>query len=89
MKEVRDLLQRGAFRVMLKEELPGGSNALTARFVLAIKSNADGAIKYKARYASGGHRDKLKHFMVHGAQTLQASSSWLLLALASTHSFPV
>ena len=89
MKEVRDLLQRGAFRVMLKEELPGGSNALTARFVLAIKSNADGAIKYIARYDIGGHRDKLKHFIVHGAQTLQASSSRLLLALALMHFFPV
>ena len=88
-EEVRDLLQRGTFKVMLKEELPDGANALTARFVSAIKSNADGQVKYKARYFIGGHRDKLKHYMVHRAQTLQASSSRLLLALAAAHDFEV
>ena len=43
--EVRDLLRRGTFKVILKEELPDGANALTARFVLAIISNADSHIK--------------------------------------------
>ena len=88
-EEVRDLLRRGTFKVVLKEELPDGANALTARFVLAIKSNADGKIKYKARYVIGGHRDKLKHYMVHGAQTLQASSARLLLSLAAAFDFEV
>ena len=40
MKEVRDLLRRGTFRIILKEDFPHGTNALTARFVPAIKSNA-------------------------------------------------
>ena len=48
MSEVRDLLKRGTFKVILREDLPDGANALTARFVLAIKSDADGNIKYKA-----------------------------------------
>ena len=47
--EVRDLLKRGTFKVLLGEELPDGANALTACFVLAIKSNSDGKIKHKAR----------------------------------------
>ena len=63
--EARDLLRRETFNVILKEELPDGANALTARFVLVIKSNSDGLIKYKARYVIGGHHDSLKHFMVH------------------------
>ena len=46
MSEVQDLLRRGTFKVILKEELPDGANALTVRFVLAIKSNANGKIKY-------------------------------------------
>ena len=75
--------------MILKEELPDGANALTARFVLAIKSNVDGEIKYKARYGIGGHRDILKHFMGHGAQTLQASSIRLLLALAPMFGFDI
>ena len=70
MNEVRDHLQRGTFKVLLREELPDGSNALTARFVLSIKSNSDGKIKCKARYVVGGHRDRLRHYMVHGAQAL-------------------
>ena len=72
---------------MKREDLRDGANSLTARFVLAIKSTADGRYKYKARYVIGGHRDKLKHYMVHGAQTLQASSARLLLALASSFNF--
>ena len=80
LDEVIDLLKRGTFKVILKEELPCGANALTARFIPAIKSYTDGIIKYKARYIIGGHRDILKHFMIHGAQTLQASSIRLLLA---------
>lgn len=41
-QEVNDLLRRGTFKVILREELPDGANAITARFVLAIKSTADG-----------------------------------------------
>ena len=89
MNEVRDLLKQGTFKVMLKEELPDGANALTARFVLAIKSNADSAIKFKARYVIGGHRDQLKHYMVNGAQTLQCSSARLNIALESMCEFDV
>ena len=80
--EVKDLIQRGTFKVKQKKDLPHRANALNARFVLGIKSDADGGVKYKARYVIGGHRDKLKHYMVHGAQTLQQSSARLLLTLA-------
>ncbi len=76
--EVRDLLRRRTFKVLRNSELPDGANALTAHFVLAIKSNTHGQVKYKVRYVIGGHRDKLKHFLVHGAQTLEALSARLL-----------
>ena len=42
MREVRDLLKRGTFKVILKEELPHNANALPAHFVLAIMSTVDG-----------------------------------------------
>ena len=87
--EVRDLLSRGTFKVILKEELPDGANALTACFVLAIKSSADGQVKYKARYVIGSHRDLLKQYMLHGAETLQASYTRLILALATMLGFEV
>ena len=69
--------------------MPDGANSVTARFVLGIKSNADGEIKYKARYVIGGHRDCFKHCMVHGDQNVQPSSARLLLALAMAYDFNV
>lgn len=85
IEEVGNLLQFGTFKAMLEEGLPDGANALTASLVLVIKSNAGGQGKYQARYVIGGHKDKLKHYMVHGVQALQAPSSRLLLALATAH----
>ena len=70
MSEVSDLVRRNALQVMLKQDLPDDSNAVTARFVLAIKLYAEGNTKCKERYVMDGHRDKLKHYMVYGAQTL-------------------
>ena len=89
LNEIKDLLHRGTFKVIFEEELPDGANDLTARFVLAIKSNAHGLIKYEERYVIGGHRDILKHYLVHGAQTLQPSSVRLLFALASAYDFDI
>ena len=62
-----------------------GANGLSARFVLAIKSNADGEVNYKARYVIGGHRDTMENVLVHGSHTIQASSARLLIALASIY----
>lgn len=87
--EIRDLLKGEAFKVIFKEKILNGSNSVTARFVLAIKSYADRNIKLKACYVIGCHRDKLKHYMVYGAQILQASLSRLSLSLASAYNFDV
>ena len=43
----------GSFKAVLIEENPDSANALTARFVLAIKSNTDRKIEHKARYFIG------------------------------------
>ena len=71
-EELRDLLKRSTFKVVIKEEIPDGSNVLTARFFLAIKSKEDGSVRCKARYIAGGHRDILKRHLVHNIQTLKA-----------------
>ena len=87
--EIKGLLDRGAFRIMLKEDLPKDANVLPGRFVLAIKSTDDGQVKFKARYVIGGHRDKLKQMMVHSTSTLQPHSIRLLLALSVAFDFPI
>ncbi|CAN8072966.1 unnamed protein product [Agarophyton chilense] len=85
----RTFLDRGTFKVILKEDVPIDGNILPGRFVLAIKSTDDGRIKYKTRFVIGGHRDKLKHMMIHSTTTLQPSSIRLLLSLAMSHGFDV
>ena len=81
-KEIRGLFDRGTFKVILREEVPTDANVLPGRFILAIKSTEDGEINYKARFVIGGHRDKMKHLMVHNSATLQPQSIRLFLAQA-------
>jgi hypothetical protein len=50
--------------------------------VFAIK-HEDGREGYKARLCLGGHRDFLKHHMVHTASTLTMTSVRLILAIAA------
>lgn len=88
-KEIANLMERGTFRVILKEDIPRDGNVLPGRFVLAIKSTEDGETKFKARYVIGGHRDKFKNMMVHSTTTLQPQSVRLLLALAAMHNFHI
>lgn len=68
--EIRGLLDRGTFSVLLREEIPQDANVLPGRF----KSAEDGKIKFKARYVSGGHRDRIKDLIVHSGATLQPQS---------------
>ena len=86
-KEINGLLDRGTFKVIIREDIPPYCNVLPGRFVLAVKSTEDGRVRFKARYVIGGYRDKLKGFKVHNSQTLQPSSVRLLLALAELHGF--
>lgn len=71
MEKVRGLLRQVSFKFVLREELPAGGHTLTARFVLAIKSNLERKIKYKTRHVMETHRKQIKHYMEHGSQTLQ------------------
>ena len=88
-KEIRHLLQRGTFKVILKEEVPPDLDVLPGRFVLAIKFSIDSKTKYKARDVIGGHRDKLKELMVHSTATLQPQSVRMCLALAAIFGFDI
>ncbi len=89
MAEIRNLLSRGTFRVILTEEIPRCANVLRGLFVLAIKSSESGQVKFKARYVISGHRDKLKHYMVHSSKTLQFSSIPFLFSSSSMHELDV
>lgn len=55
--EIRDLLERGTFKIIFKEDIGPDGNVLPGGFVPAIKSTENGQVKYKARYVIGDHRE--------------------------------
>ena len=61
----------------------------TARFLLANKHKITGEVRFKARYAVGGHRDRLKPFLRHGLQTLQLIRTRVLLTVAAKLNFKI
>lgn len=67
--EIKNLLNRGTFKFILKEDIPPNEIILPVRFFSSIKSTSDGKIKHKANFVIGGHRDKFKKFMLHFSQT--------------------
>ena len=84
-EEIKNLLDRGTFKVIPTEDVPQDGNVLPSKFLLVIKSTEDGKTKYKARSVIGGHRDCLKHMMIHIPSTSQPQSTRLFLALEAIH----
>lgn len=87
--ETEELLQRGTFKVIIREEMPPDANVIPSLFVLPIKSTEDGQIKFKVRYVIDGPRGSQKNITVHSSQTLKPSSIRLVIALAAIQSFDV
>lgn len=86
-KEIVELLDRGAFRVVLKEDLDDGANILGGRFVLTIKhKNTDQEI-FKARFVVQGHLDREKELLVHASTTVGQQAIRLLVSLATIFGF--
>ena len=60
--KIRDLINRGTFRAVLRIELHECENMITTRYVLRIKSNEDKEERYKAIYVASGtprHNERL------------------------------
>jgi hypothetical protein len=88
-KEIGGLIARNTFRAVLREDVPTGANKLKARYVLAIKDADTNKCIYKARYVLGGHRDRLKHLLVHTSSTLRPPSIRIILAVSAILEFKV
>ena len=83
-EELNGLLQRGAFKIVLKEDVDPNPNIIPSRFVLAIKhGQRDGPPRLKARFVLGGHMDRARHNLVHDSCTIRPESVRLLIALAT------
>lgn len=86
-KEIRGLIERGSFRVILREDIPEGANRLRARYVLAIKDAGTDKEVWKARYIVQGHRDLERDVLVRRSTTLQQRGVRLIMAMAAIHGF--
>jgi hypothetical protein len=88
-KELLGLLERGTFKVVLREEIPKNAPVMKGRFVLVIKNRETDQEIYKARYVVQGFLDPLKQRAVHNSPNLRQDTSRLVLALASICGFEV
>lgn len=87
--EVRGLLNRWTFSVILREGVPPNGIVLPGRLLLAIKSAEDGQITFKAPYVIDGHRNRMEAPMVNSAATIQLQFILLLLAFTAIHDFDI
>lgn len=56
-KQITGLLNKKAFRIVLKEDLNRDANVLGRRFVLTIKNKVTDKEMFKARFVVQGHLD--------------------------------
>lgn len=82
--EIRNLLERGTFRALIKEDIPPNANVLPGRFLKTIKLSEEDEVKFMACYVIGSYFHRYKNMMVHSATTLQPQSVRSLLAIAAT-----
>lgn len=85
--EVKGLLEKETFKVILREDVPLDDNVLPGRFAMTIESNQGGKPEIKAKFAVGRHRDILNNLLNHSSQTLQPSSIHSILEIAAAHEF--
>ena len=88
-KEILGLIEKGTFRIVLKEEAGPDPNVVPSRYVLTIKHSGDEKPVHNARLVLGGHRDKVKLSIVHNTYNLKASSIRLVFALATILGFDI
>jgi hypothetical protein len=88
-KEIRGLLERGTFKIALRNDIPKGANKLGGRCVLTIKDSGTDREIWKARYVIQGHRDQEKEIMVRSSTNVQQRSLRLIFALATIMGFKI
>jgi hypothetical protein len=89
LRELRGLIERGTFKVVLRTELPEKPNVMSTRFVLSIKHDVTGEELYKARLVVRGFQDRFKRYLVHEPNVVYSTSVRMLVALAAIMGFTI
>lgn len=86
-KEIQGLVNKGTWKIIMKNEMSPNPNILGGRFVLAIKDGGTPKERWKARFVVQGHRDKMKRSLVHDSPNAKQQSTRLVVGLASVFGF--
>lgn len=86
--EILGLIDKGTFRLVLREEAGPSRNVMPSRYVLDLK-HENSNTRYKARFVLGSHRDRDKHSIVHNSSTLRHYSIRMIMALATILGFDI
>lgn len=86
-KEIVGLLDKKAFRVVLKEGIESNANVLGGRFVLTITHKNTEREVFKARFVVQGHLDREKELLVHASTLVSQEAIKLLFSLATIFGF--
>ncbi len=81
------MIQLDTWELVLKEDVPPGSNIISGSFVIAIKDVETDKPILKARFVSYGHRDAERHNRVHDSTNARQSYVGVLIALAAIMGF--
>jgi hypothetical protein len=85
--ELDNLRRKSVWKV---RRLPASRRKLGARWVFAKKPNADGTVKYKARYVAKGYNQKEGTDFAHTfAPTTTFTSMRVLLTIAAKNNWPI
>ena len=87
--ELLDLIRRGTFKIVLRDECGKNPSVVPSRFVLAIKHTITGEQKLKARFVLGGHCDDERKSLIHDSPTVRPESVRMLIALATILGFNI
>jgi Reverse transcriptase (RNA-dependent DNA polymerase) len=83
LAEMKGLLDKGVFEIVLRDDIPPGANTLSDRYVLAIKDGGTSKERYKARFVVQGHKVLEKKAIVHDASAVSQRGIRLVFALAA------
>jgi hypothetical protein len=89
LAEMKGLLAKGVFEIVLREEIPPGSNTLGGRYVLGLKDPGTDKERWKARFVVQGHKDLMKHAIVHDTATLSQRGARMIFAMAAIFGWKV
>jgi hypothetical protein len=64
IRELRGLIERGTFKVVLRAELPEKPNVMSTRFVLSIRHDVTNKELHKARLVVRELQDRFKRYLV-------------------------